>query len=71
MRTLEETKTLFAHKEPNEHTLPLHLHIEREFQDFIDRTWPLIPDGPSKTLFYRRLHESKMLANSAIANNGA
>ena len=67
MRTLDDALDQFAYHPATEDTAPRHDAIRSAFLSFVGEVWPLIPDGPEKTLAVRRLQESQMFANLAVA----
>lgn len=67
MRTLAEVLEQFAYHPATEDTAPRHDAIRWEFLAFAQRLWPLVPDGPEKTLVFRELQKGQMFANLAVA----
>lgn len=67
MRTLDEALGQFAYHPATEDTAPRHDAIRTAFLRFVEDVWPLIPDGPEKTLAVRRLQQAQMYANLAVA----
>lgn len=67
MRTLDDALNQFAYHPANEDTAPRHDAIRTAFLTFVGELWPLIPDGPEKTLALRGLQEGCMYANLAVA----
>lgn len=67
MRTLEEAQDYFAYHPATPDTAPRHAAVRDLFAEVVERIWPLVPDGPDKTLVIRALWESQALANLAIA----
>lgn len=67
MRTLDDVLDQFAYHPATEETAPKHEAIRSEFLAFIERLWPLVPDGPEKTLVFRELQKGQMMANLAVA----
>ncbi len=43
------------------------LHGRTEVGAFAEQLWPLVPDGPEKTLVFRELQRGQMFANLAVA----
>jgi hypothetical protein len=67
MRTLDDARDQFSYHPATEDTAPRHDAIRTAFLGFVAEVWPLIPDGPEKTLAVRRLQEAQMYANLAVA----
>lgn len=67
MRNLNDALNQFAYHPATPETAPKFGQLRDEAQKFIEWTWPLIPDGPEKTLAYRALQQFQMYANLAIA----
>jgi hypothetical protein len=67
MRTLDDALDQFAYHPATEDTAPRHDRIRSSFSAFLEELWPLVPDGPEKTLAVRKLQESQMFANLAVA----
>lgn len=67
MRTLEDAKAQFAYHPATPETAPKHAEIRDQTAIFVEKVWPVIPDGPEKTLALRALQEFQMYANLAIA----
>jgi hypothetical protein len=70
MRTKAEVIEHFQYKAPTEETLPKFGVVTSEFIRLVEKTFDLIPEGPGKTLAFRKLSEARMAFNSAIANGG-
>jgi hypothetical protein len=70
MRTLEDALNYFAYHPATpgpDGTGVRHAAVRDLFTEFLTRLWPLIPDGPDKTVTVRTLWETQTLANLAIA----
>jgi hypothetical protein len=67
MRTLEDVLDQFAYHPATEDTAPRHDAIRSAFLSFAEQLWPLVPDGPEKTLVFRELQKGQMFANLAVA----
>jgi hypothetical protein len=67
MRSLDDALDQFAFHPATEDTAPRHDAIRVAFVGFLEELWPLVPDGPEKTLALRRLQEAQMFANLAVA----
>lgn len=67
MRTLEDALDQFAYHPATEDTAPRHDSIRQAFSAFASGLWDRVPDGPEKTLAFRKLQEAQMYANLAIA----
>jgi hypothetical protein len=67
MRTLDEAQGQFAYHPATPETAPMHEAVRGVFLNAVDDLWPLIPDGPEKTLALRKLQEAQMFANLAVA----
>lgn len=67
MRSLEDVLDQFAYHPATEDTAPRHDAIRSAFLGFVEELWPLLPDGPEKTLVFRDLQKSQMMANLAVA----
>lgn len=67
MRTLDEARNQFAYHPATPDTAPRHDAIRGLFLRFVEELWPLIPDGPEKTLALRDLQTAQMRANGAVA----
>ena len=70
LRTLEGAKHYLNYHAPNDDTLPRHESVNRSFQLLIELLWPVIPDGPGKTVALRAIGRARMECNSCIANGG-
>ena len=67
MRSLEEAFDQFAYHPATADTAPRHAAIRDVFSEVVEVLWPLLPDGPEKTLTLRKLQEAQMYANLAVA----
>lgn len=67
MRTLDDVLDQFAYHPATEETAPKHDAIRSAFLSFAEQLWPLVPDGPEKTLVFRELQKGQMFANLAVA----
>ena len=67
MRTLDDALDQFAYHPATEETAPKHDAIRGAFLRFVEELWPLVPDGPEKTLVFRDLQRGQMNANLAVA----
>lgn len=67
MRSLDDALDQFAYHPATSDTAMKHAAVREAYSDFVRHVWPLIPDGPEKTLALRKLQESLFYANTAIA----
>jgi hypothetical protein len=67
VRTLPEALDQFSYHPATEDTAPRHDAIRTAFLRFVEEVWPLIPEGPERTLTLRALQEGCMYANLAVA----
>lgn len=67
MRTLDDARDQFAYHPATEETAPKHDAVRQLFLEMVERLWPLVPDGPEKTLAIRDLQRAQMNANLAVA----
>ena len=67
MRTLTEGHDQFAYHPATEVTAPQHEAVRGLFLQLVDDLWRTVPDGPEKTLAFRKLQEAQMFANLAVA----
>jgi len=67
VRTLEEVQDQFAYHPATPTTATTHNELRAAFATHAAHIWELIPDGPEKTLAMRKLQESLMYANLAVA----
>jgi hypothetical protein len=67
MRSLTDIALQFAYHPATEETARKHAAVRRILADAAARLWVEVPDGPEKTLAIRKLQESGMYANLAIA----
>jgi hypothetical protein len=67
MRNLDEVFEQFAYHPATPHTAKVHDMLRQGYADHAADIWDLIPDGPEKTLAMRKLQESLMYANLAVA----
>lgn len=67
MRTELEALEQFAYHPATEDTAPRHSAVRDTFFQTVQTLWPLLPDGPEKTLALRKLQEAAMYANLAVA----
>lgn len=67
MRALSEVIEQFAYHPANAVSAPKHGALRTLYTNHAMDIWPLIPDGPEKTLAMRKLQESLMYANLAVA----
>jgi hypothetical protein len=67
VRTLGEAIDQFVYHPATSDTAPLHAQVREVLMRSVVELWPLIPDGPEKTLAIRKLQEAGMYANLAIA----
>jgi hypothetical protein len=67
MRTLEEALDQFVYHPATPDTAPRHAAVRELFASTVRQLWVVMPDGPEKTLALRKLQESAMYANLAIA----
>lgn len=70
LRTLEGVLSFLDYHTPNADTLPRHNAVNEAFQSLMIRLWPVIPDGPGKTVVVRAIGRARMECNSCIANQG-
>lgn len=67
MRSLTEVFAQFGYHPATQDTAPKHNGVREAFKAFARDLWALIPEGPEKTLAFRKLQEALMYANLAIA----
>lgn len=67
MRSLEEAQDQFAYHPATPESAPKHAAVRDIFRDVLPQLWDAVPDGPEKTLAIRKLQESQMYCNLAIA----
>ena len=67
MRSLEDVLDQFAYHPATPATAPVHDAFRREYAAFAQGLWDLVPSGPEKTIVFRKLQESLMYANLAVA----
>ena len=67
MRSLSEVHGQFGYHPATEETAPKHNGLREAFKQFASAVWHLIPEGPEKTLAFRKLQEAQMYGNLAIA----
>ena len=70
LRTLEGALRYLNYQPPNEDTKPRHEGVNAAFQELAQKVWPLLPDGPGKTVALRALGRARMECNSTIATGG-
>jgi hypothetical protein len=71
LRTLEGAKDFLNYHAPTDDQKLNHELVNSAFQTVVEVLWPVVPDGPGRTIFIRDLNRARMSANSAIANLGA
>ncbi len=67
MRTLAEVVNQFVYHPATKETAGKHDDLRTACIGLAERLWALIPDGPEKTLAFRKLQEAQMYGNLAIA----
>jgi hypothetical protein len=67
VRTLGEALDQFAYHPATPETARRYAAIRDVYAGALRQLWPLIPDGPEKTLALRDLQRSQMTANLAVA----
>jgi hypothetical protein len=67
VRTLDDVLDQFAYHPATDVTAPKHDAIRSAFLAFAGELWPLIPEGPEKTLVFRQLQQAQMYANLGVA----
>ncbi len=67
MRSLDDALDQFAYHPATPDTAPRHSALRDAYARFVEELWPLIPGGPEKTLAIRKVQESQMYGNLAIA----
>lgn len=67
MRSLDEVFDQFAYHPATKETAHVHDMLRKGYADHAADIWDMIPDGPEKTLCMRKLQESLMYANLAVA----
>jgi hypothetical protein len=67
VRSLDEVANQFAYHPATLETAKTHDELRNVYIEHAQRIWELIPDGPEKTLAMRKLQESLMYANLAVA----
>lgn len=67
MRTIHDARDQFAYHPATPQTAPQHAALRDAFAEFLDEVWPLLPEGPERTLAVRKLQEAQMYGNLAIA----
>lgn len=70
LRTLEGARYLVTDHEPDEATLHKRRVLNSFFGALIDSIWPVLPEGPGKTVAIRAINRARMECNSCIANGG-
>lgn len=70
LRTLGGALSFLDYHAPTPDTLPRHNATNEAFQALMLRLWPVIPDGPGKTVVIRAIGRARMECNSCIANGG-
>jgi hypothetical protein len=71
MRSLDDALDQFAYHPATPETAPKHAAVRDLFRDLLPALWEAVPDGPEKTLAIRKLQESQMFCNLAIALTSA
>lgn len=67
MRTLADVLDQFAYHPATPETAPKFGTLREEVSALAEKVWDLVPDGPEKTLAFRKLQEAQMYFNLAIA----
>lgn len=67
MRSFDDVLDQFAYHPATPDTAPRHAGVRDVFSEVAEALWPLVPDGPEKTLVFRKLQEAQMYANLAVA----
>lgn len=60
----------FQYKPPTPDTRPKYGSVTRAFVALVEDIFDLVPEGPGKTVAFRKLSDARMAVNSAIANEG-
>lgn len=67
MRSIAEVKDQFAYHPATSETAKTHDQLRVAYAELAVDIWGIIPDGPEKTVVFRKLQESLMYANLAVA----
>lgn len=67
MRTREEAVAQFVYHPATAESALKHAKLRDTFVAMVHTLWDLTPDGPEKTLMFRKLQEASMYGNLAIA----
>jgi hypothetical protein len=67
MRTLPEVLDQFGYHPATPSTASAHNSLREIYKAQAKVIWNMIPDGPEKTICMRKLQESLMYANLAVA----
>lgn len=67
MRNLDDVANQFAYHPATKDTAKVHDNLRSSFMGLLEDVWPLVPDGPEKTIMARKVQEGLMYANLAVA----
>lgn len=67
MRTMTDVSIQFGYHPATKETAVTHDSLRGDYYAFAASIWDRIPDGPEKTIVLRKLQESLMYANLAVA----
>lgn len=67
MRTLDDVLTLISYHPATPEVAAKYATMRELTATLAQEAWPLIPDGPEKTVAFRGLQDFLMHANAAIA----
>jgi hypothetical protein len=71
MQSLEQVMEHLGFHPATPETAAKYDAVRTAFVDLATNLWPLLPDGPDKTVAFRQLHLTQMLTIAAIAVNEA
>lgn len=56
-----------THETATHETAEKHGFLRSSFHELMEAVWTIVPDGPEKTIMFRKVQEGLMYANLAVA----
>jgi hypothetical protein len=68
--TKEQIKDIFSYHPPTPEQREVYEKINEAFIQCAETIEPLLPEGPGKTVAFRKLSDARMQANASVALEG-
>lgn len=67
MLTILEVADQLGYHPATHETAQTHDYLRGAFHMLMEQVWTIVPDGPEKTIMFRKVQEGLMYANLAVA----